>query len=254
MPARTRKRKTSEEEEEGTEHVTKPTNKTARTTKKKAKATQEESSKRSDKGAPKKGGADVKGATVNGKKQAKPSATSANEETERQANEVLRLLEDGAGSQKGTSRRSLFSSKIDAILKDGGGLTANKEVETRCVVYESVHGRIKHLQELMDEFDTINKSTINIRKPTESQQWARDAEDLAKVDKKAMEVAIQMLNSVVIAGEYSTLSRASARSGSEVERAAWRWLEGGMPAAEDTWGSTARETVRAFAGITKLLQ
>ncbi|KAK1237729.1 hypothetical protein MKX07_003565 [Trichoderma sp. CBMAI-0711] len=105
----------------------------------------------------------------------------------------------------------------------------------------------------MDEFDTINKSSINIRKPTEGQQWAQDAENVAKVDKKAMEVAIQMLNSVVIAGEYSNLSRASAGSGSEVEQAAWKWLEGGMPAAEDTWGSAARETVRAFAGITKLL-
>ena len=147
----------------------------------------------------------------------------------------------------------MFSAKVDAILKDGGDLGFNKGADTRCVVYESVRGHIKHLRELMDEFDTVNKSSINIRKPTEGQQWAQDAQDVAKVDKKAMEVAIQMLNSVVIAGEYASPLRASPGSGSEVEQAAWRWLQGGMPAAEDTWGSTARETVRAFSGITKLL-
>ncbi|TFA99197.1 hypothetical protein CCMA1212_008945 [Trichoderma ghanense] len=222
MPARTRKRKTSEEvdalclEETGAEQVAKPANKTARTTKRKPKAAPGESSK-SEAGASKKGRAGVK-----------PQMGSS------------------------TARGSLFSSKVDTILKDGGDLESNQQ-DTRCLVYESARGRIKHLQELMDEFDTINKSSINTKKPTEGQQWVQDAEDVAKVDKKAMEVAIQMLNSIVIAGEYASLSRASAGSGSEVEQAAWRWLEGGMPAAEDTWGSTARETVRAFAGITKLL-
>ncbi|OTA07022.1 hypothetical protein A9Z42_0078370 [Trichoderma parareesei] len=258
MPARTRKRKTSEEEEAGAEQITKPATKTARTTKRKPKAGQGDTTK-SDTGASKKGRTSANsGSSTGGRKQAKPSASGAKREIRKQADDLLLMLEnrlDGAGSHlgSGAARGSLFSSKVETILKETGDIGVNQAIDTRCVVFESVHGRIKHLQELMDEFDTINKSSINIRKPTEGQQWAQDAENVAKVDKKAMEVAIQMLNSVVIAGEYSNLSRASAGSGSEVEQAAWKWLEGGMPAAEDTWGSAARETVRAFAGITKLL-
>ncbi|KAL7812498.1 hypothetical protein V8C26DRAFT_406838 [Trichoderma gracile] len=258
MPARTRKRKTSEEEEAGAEQVTKPATKTARTSKKKPKAAQENTTK-SDTKASKKGRAGANsGSSIGGRKQAKPSASGAKRDIRKQADDLLHMLEnrlDGAGSHMGssTARGTLFSSKVDAVLKETGDIGVNQAIDTRCVVFDNVHGRIKHLQELMDEFDTINKSSINIKKPTEGQQWSQDAEDIAKVDKKAMEVAIQMLNSVVISGDYSNLSRASAGSGSEVEQAAWRWLEGGMSAAEETWGSAARETVRAFAGITKLL-
>ncbi|KAL6861045.1 hypothetical protein J3F83DRAFT_230460 [Trichoderma novae-zelandiae] len=253
MPARTRKRKTSEEEEAGPEEVSQPANKTARASKRKPKAAQGQS--KGEGGAPKKGRA---GGSSAGGKKTKPSASAAKREIRKHADELLSMLEnelDGSGSHdgSGTARGSLLSSKIDTVLKDGGDLGYNQAEDTRCVVYSSVHKRIKHLQELMDEFDTINRSSINIRKPTEAAQWTQDAEDMAKVDKKAMELAIQMLNGIVIAGEYTNLPRASAGSSDEVEQAAWRWLEGGMPAAEDTWGSTARETVRAFAGITKLL-
>ncbi|KAH0496417.1 hypothetical protein TgHK011_003778 [Trichoderma gracile] len=254
MPARTRKRKTSEEEEAGAEQVTKPATKTVRTSKRKPKVAQGPGdTTKSDTKASKKARTGASGSGTGGRTQAKPSASGAKRDIRKHADDLLHMLENRSHVGSSTARGSLFSSKVDAVLKETGDIGVNQAIDTRCVVFDNVHGRIKHLQELMDEFDTINKSSINIKKPTEGQQWSQDAEDIAKVDKKAMEVAIQMLNSVVISGEYSNLSRASAGSGSEVEQAAWRWLEGGVPPAEDTWGSAARETVRAFAGITKLL-
>ncbi|KAL6797877.1 hypothetical protein GGI42DRAFT_330121, partial [Trichoderma sp. SZMC 28013] len=56
------------------------------------------------------------------------------------------------------------------------------------------------------------------------------AKDVAKVNKKAMEMSIQML---VISGEHAfrcVLHRLQSppRSGDDVEQAAWRWIEGGL--------------------------
>ncbi|KAL6793621.1 hypothetical protein GGI42DRAFT_334119 [Trichoderma sp. SZMC 28013] len=142
-----------------------------------------------------------------------------------------------------TGNNSL-SSKVSALLQDG--------LDTQNIIHQKSLGRIKTLQHTLDEYEATNRDSIKVRKPAEGAQWEQDANDVSKVNKKAMEISIQMLNGLVISGEHAKSLR-SPRSGDDVEQAAWRWIEGGIPPADDTWGSSARETLKAFAGVAKLL-
>ncbi|OPB39824.1 hypothetical protein A0O28_0096710 [Trichoderma guizhouense] len=156
------------------------------------------------------------------------------------------MIEDQYNNARsGISGNNSLCSKISAILQD--------DLDTQNVIHQKSLGRIKALQHTLDEYETANRDSINVRKPTEGAQWEQDAKDVTKVDKKATDILIQMLNGLVISGEHAKSLRSPPRSGDDIEQAAWRWIEGGIPPADDTWGSSARETLKAFAGVAKLL-
>lgn len=156
-------------------------------------------------------------------------------------------------SESDTAKSSAPDSRIFAILKEAVTLGPKHEDNKHSTVYQKAFEFIQVLQKAIDEYDVMNKDTINITKPTEVKQWEQDAKDVVKVDQKAMGIALRALNGTVISGEYDNFLRSPVRSGDEVEQAAWRWLEGGIPAVEDTWGATARDTMKALAGFAKLL-
>ncbi|KKP00863.1 hypothetical protein THAR02_07041 [Trichoderma harzianum] len=156
------------------------------------------------------------------------------------------MIEDQYNNARsGMTGNNSLSSKISAILQDG--------LDTQNIIHEKSLGRIKSLQHTLDDYETANRGSINARKPTEGVQWEQDAKDVVKVDKKATDMLIQMLNGLVISGEHAKSLKSPPRSGDDIEQAAWRWIEGGIPPADDTWGSSARETLKAFAGVAKLL-
>ncbi|KAL7933493.1 hypothetical protein V8C35DRAFT_304562 [Trichoderma chlorosporum] len=140
---------------------------------------------------------------------------------------------------------STLSSKFTAILQDG--------IDTRNMAYQRSHDHLKTLQDTIHGYEAANRDSTKIRKPTQGAQWEQDAKDVTKVDKKAMEIMIQALNGLVLSGEHASFLHSLSRSSNDLEQAAWRWVEGGIPPAEDTWGSSARETLKAFAGVAKLL-
>lgn len=147
-------------------------------------------------------------------------------------------------NRSGITGNNSLSSKISAILQDG--------LDTQSVIYQQSHSRIKTLQHTLDEYETVNRDSIKVKKPIEGAQWEQDAKDVAEVDKKATDILIQTLNGLVISGEHAKSLR-SSRSGDDIEQVAWRWIESGIPPADDTWGSSARETLKAFVGVAKLL-
>ncbi|KAK4075010.1 uncharacterized protein Triagg1_4674 [Trichoderma aggressivum f. europaeum] len=239
MPAKTRKRKASEEEGDDVEEVPQPVKKTARKTQKKQVG---ESSKRSRAGPSNR----ATNSTLKKSKAASSSSKSAKSAIRRDADSLLHMIEGQYNNARSamTGNNSL-SSKISALLQDG--------LDTQNIIHQKPLGRIKALQHTLDEYETANRDSIKARKPAEGAQWEQDARDVAKVNKKAMEMSIQMINCLVISGEHATSLKSPPRSDDDVEQAAWRWIEGGIPSADDSWGSSARETLKAFAGVAKLL-
>ncbi|KAL6790030.1 hypothetical protein J3E68DRAFT_94692 [Trichoderma sp. SZMC 28012] len=227
MPAKTRKRKASEEDADEAEEIVQPVKKTSRAAR----------AKPSNRAA---------NNTLKKSKSASSSAKSAKSAIRRDADSLLHMIEDQFNNARsGFTGNNSLSSKISTILQDG--------LDTQNVIHQQSLGRIKTLQHTLDEYETANRDSINVRKPTEGAQWEQDAKDVVKVDKKATDILIQTLNGLVISGEHAKSLRSPSRSSNDIEQAAWRWIEGGIPPADDTWGSSARETLNAFAGVAKLL-
>lgn len=216
---------------DGIEEVLQPSKKTGRVTQKKPKAGPSNRAANS---------------TSKKSKSVSSSAKNAKSEIRRNADSLLRMIEDQYNkAQSGFTGNNSLSSKISAILQDG--------LDSQNIIHQKSLGRIKTLQHTLDEYETANRDSIHIRKPTEGAQWEQDAKDIVKVDKRATDILIQTLNGLVISGEHAKSLRSPPRSSDDIEQAAWRWIEGGIPPADDTWGSSARETLKAFAGVAKLL-
>ncbi|KAL7960271.1 hypothetical protein V8C34DRAFT_277439 [Trichoderma compactum] len=231
MPAKTRKRKASEEDGDEIEEIVQPSKKTSPTTQRKPRAGPSNRAANS---------------TLKKSKSSSSSAKSAKSAIRRDADILLHMIEDQYNNARsGITGNNSLSSKISALLQD--------DLDTQNIIYQKSLGRIKTLQHGLDEYEAANRDSIKVGKPTEGAQWEQDAKDVFKVNKKAMEISIQMLNGLVISGEHAKSLRSPPRSSDDIEQAAWRWIEGGIPPADDTWGSSARETLKAFAGVAKLL-
>lgn len=120
-------------------------------------------------------------------------------------------------------------------------------------IYRQSYEHLQGLQETIEQYRRLNNAKANLTKPTEVSQWEQDRTDVSQVDKRAMEIAIDMLNGIVL-GEKIASSRSPAPSADdEVDQAARRWLQTGVPIRESTWGDTAREVLSVIAGIAKIL-
>ncbi|KAH6607998.1 hypothetical protein Trco_004311 [Trichoderma cornu-damae] len=162
-------------------------------------------------------------------------------------------LKSGRTGARYEDRPGSIHSNVIATLEGVANLASKPAGEKQSRIYETSKECIKSLQRSMDEYEELNEGPINITKPAEGRLWELDVEDVSKVDKKAMSISLQILKGIVLSGEHANFLRSPARSGDEVEHAAWRWLEDGIPVLEDTWGAAARETLKALAAVTKLL-
>lgn len=114
---------------------------------------------------------------------------------------------------------------------------------------ELLHG----LQEAVDEYKQLNNAKTNLTKFTEVAQWEQDSKNISQVDKRATEIAVDMLNGIVLGEKRAESHRSPARQADEVEQAARRWLQTGVPLRGDTWGDAAREVLSALSGVAKIL-
>lgn len=120
-------------------------------------------------------------------------------------------------------------------------------------IYKKTCEHLQNMQETIDEYKRANHATANLTKPTEMSQWEEDSKDLTKVDKRAMEIVINTLNGFVLGEKKADYHRLPARPADEVEQAARKWLQTGIPIRQDTWGDAAREALKALSGIAKIL-
>ncbi|UKZ56343.1 hypothetical protein TrVGV298_010179 [Trichoderma virens] len=220
MPTRTRKRKASEEEGAEVGEVAQPAKKTARATQKKPRVNQEQSSKGGDSSKRVRAGPSNSAAGNASKKSksASSSSRSVKNEIRRNADELIHMIEDRYYNtpRSGTIGSISLRSNITTTLQDDLG--------TQNIVYQKSHNCIKALQGTIAEYEVTTRDLVNISKPTEGAQWEQDAKDVAKVDKKAMEILIQTLNGLIISGGHANSLRSPPRSGDDIEQAAWRLL------------------------------
>lgn len=120
-------------------------------------------------------------------------------------------------------------------------------------IYQKSCEHLQRMHATIDEYKLVNHATANLTKPTEIKQWEQDSKDITKVNKRAMEILINTLNGIVIEEKKAEYDRSPARSVDEVEQAARRWLQTGVSTREETWGSAARDAIKALSGLTKIL-
>jgi hypothetical protein len=137
-------------------------------------------------------------------------------------------------------------SKTTTRRKDAIDLEHESIRNDSNAIYRHTYEHLQGLQETIVQYRRLNNAKANLTKPTEVSQWDQDAKDVAQVDKRAMEIAI---------GEKTATSlRSPAPSADdEVDQAAKRWLQTGVPIRESTWGDAAREVLSVIAGIAKIL-
>lgn len=121
-------------------------------------------------------------------------------------------------------------------------------------IYQELCEHLQSLQETIDKYKKLNDITVSLKNPTEVGQWEQDSTSISNVDKRAMEIATDTLNGIVLGEKRADSHRSPAQSvDDEVEQAARRWLQTGIPIMEDTWGDAAREALNAFSGVAKIL-
>lgn len=169
------------------------------------------------------------------------------------ANEQLSCRVDDRPSNLG-SGPTATESKTTTRRKDAIDLEHESIRNDSNAIYRHTYEHLQGLQETIVQYRRLNNAKANLTKPTEVSQWDQDAKDVAQVDKRAMEIAIDMLNGIVLGEKTATSLRSPAPSADdEVDQAAKRWLQTGVPIRESTWGDAAREVLSVIAGIAKIL-
>lgn len=121
-------------------------------------------------------------------------------------------------------------------------------------IYLQSYEHLQGLQETIEYYRRLNNAKANLTKPSEVEQWKHDSTDIAQVNKRALEIATDGLNGMVLGERSANLHRSPAPSvDDEVDQAAKRWLQTGVPIKGNTWGDAAREALEAISGIVKIL-
>ncbi|PTB39884.1 hypothetical protein M441DRAFT_69751 [Trichoderma asperellum CBS 433.97] len=258
MPATTRKRKASEEED-ATPEVVPAAVKTSRASQQPSKARKSAKKGRS--------GTIENLNSARTPKSIKPTASSvstAKRDIRKKADELIHLIEIQSTNEVLVCRAedrlgnlgsgiTATESKTTPLRKTMIGLEHEQTSRNPNTIYQKSCEHLQNMQETIDEYKRLNHATANLKKPLEIKQWEQDSEDIAKVDKRAMEITINTLNGIVLGEKTADYPRSAAQLDDEVEQAARRWLRTGVSTREDTWGDVVREALKALSGITKIL-
>ncbi|KAK6447810.1 hypothetical protein FP744_10004060 [Trichoderma asperellum] len=144
-------------------------------------------------------------------------------------------------------------SKTTPLRKTMISLEHEQTSKSPNTVYQKSCEHLQNMQEAIDEYKRLNHATANLKKPLEIKQWEQDSEDIAKVDKRAMEIMINTLNGIILGEKKADYHHSPTQSADEIEQAARRWLQTGVSIREDTWGDAVREALKALSGIAKIL-
>ncbi|KAM0474815.1 hypothetical protein ACHAPX_007336 [Trichoderma viride] len=121
-------------------------------------------------------------------------------------------------------------------------------------IYRQLYENLQGLQEVIEDYRRLNNAKANLTKPSEVEQWKHDSTDIAQVNKRALNIATDGLNGMVLGERSANLHRSPAPSvDDEVDQAARRWVETGVPIKGNTWGDAAREALEVISGIVKIL-
>ncbi|KAL6892282.1 hypothetical protein GGI43DRAFT_386778 [Trichoderma evansii] len=257
MPARTRKRKASEEEDAAPE-VMPAAKKTSRAPCKSQKSSQEQPPKarKSSKKAQSENSESSNPTRASKKANSTASGVStAKRDIRKKADELIHIIESQAedGPSDLGSGTITTGTKMTPLWTDKIGLEPETIRRNPNTIYQKSCEHIQSMHETIEEYKRVNRATANLAKPAEIKQWEQDSKDITKVDKRAMEILINKLNVIVTGEKKAEHHRSLARSADEVEQAARKWLQTGISTGEETWGDAAREAIKALSGLAKIL-
>ncbi|PON20932.1 hypothetical protein TGAM01_v210217, partial [Trichoderma gamsii] len=191
-----------------------------------------------------------------GSKSATPSVSNAKRNIQGKADELLHLIEtqvEGDPSNLG-SCSTATESKMTPRRKDMIDLEHESISKGSNTIYQKSCEHLQSLRGAVDEYTRLNNAKANLTKPSEVEQWKHDSTDIAQVNKRALEIAKDGLNGMVLGERRANLYRSPAPSvDDEVDQAASRWLQTGIQRKGNTWGDAARDALEAISGIVKIL-
>ncbi|KAL7897861.1 hypothetical protein HDV63DRAFT_43613 [Trichoderma sp. SZMC 28014] len=254
MPTRTRKRKASEEDD-ATPEIIPAAKKTSRTTQRGSQGQSSKAKTSSKNGRSRTSGNLNSERASKSSKSTASSVSSAKRDIQRKADKLLHLIETQVEDGPSTlgSGPAAAELKTAPLRKDMIDLEHDSTSRGTNAVYEGSCKLLQDLQEAVDEYKRLNNAKTNLAKFTEMAQWEEDLKNITQVDTRAMEIAVDMLNGIVLGDKKAEPHRSSARPVDEVEQAARRWLQIEVPLRGDTWGDAAREVLCALSGVAKIL-
>ncbi|KAF4973417.1 hypothetical protein FSARC_311 [Fusarium sarcochroum] len=243
MPPRTRKRKASVTESNGTEDAAPKT-----TTRAPRKTATGATNQRRGKDA----ASELNGSS---KKKRKMLASDAKKQIQKQGSDLVKSID----------------SEIKARLpRDGGdALVKDLSSELACVLpwmssSPALQGKntqgfpqlmLKALEELqghVDAYDILVKKDTGIRAPTWI-RWEQDAKDLDEMSQHGLKMSSQIINHVIMPDVHG-LPAKPTESATGVENVAWDLVEEALPKmSDDTWGKVAQGQLKAFTEVLRLL-
>ncbi|EHK46326.1 hypothetical protein TRIATDRAFT_89713 [Trichoderma atroviride IMI 206040] len=259
MPARTRKRKASEEDD-ATPEVIPAANKTSRTSKRSSKT---KTSSRNGRSRATENPDPVR--VSKSSKSTTATVSNAKRDIRRKADELLYRIETRSANEELSCRvedgpsnlgsgPTATESKTTPHQKDVIDLEHDSIRQSSNAIYRQSYEHLQGLQETIEDYRRLNNAKANLTKPTEVEQWNHDSTNIAQVNKRALEIAIDGLHGNVLGEKNANFHRSPAPSADdEVDQAAKRWLQAGVPIREDTWGDAAREVLSVLSGIAKIL-
>ncbi|KAJ4169375.1 hypothetical protein NW754_016407 [Fusarium falciforme] len=111
---------------------------------------------------------------------------------------------------------------------------------------------LNELQNTVEGYEKLVKKETGIKAPT-WMHWEQDAKDLNNLGQQGLNMASKIVNHVIMP-DLHALPAEPAENASDIEKLAWELIEDAIPKRpEETWGKTAREQLKAFTGVLKLL-
>ena len=103
-----------------------------------------------------------------------------------------------------------------------------------------------------DAYASTSKQNTEIKKPS-WMRWKQDCKDLKTLNKKALDLAIRLVENGILPSSRSSPLRMSSRVG-DLEKLAWEILDGAMPQqGAVTWGTVAGAQLQALVSLSRAM-
>ncbi|KAJ4271610.1 hypothetical protein NW762_000315 [Fusarium torreyae] len=243
MPPRTRKRKASATESNGTEDAA-PKRATRAPRKTETSATNQRRGKNA-----------ARELNDSSKKKRKMLASDAKKQVQKQGSDLVKFIDSEIKARLprdgGDALVKDLSSELACILPwmSSSPALQKKSVQT---YPQLMLKALDQLQGHVDAYDTLVKQDTGIRAPT-WMRWGQDAKDLDEMSQYGLEMSSQIINHAIMPDIHG-LPDKPAESAAGVENVAWDLIEEALlQISDDTWGKVAQRQVKAFTEVLKLL-
>ncbi|KAI8719230.1 hypothetical protein NCS52_00703500 [Fusarium sp. LHS14.1] len=251
MPPKTRKRKPSVTESNQTEEVA--PKKTTRAPRKPATGTVRQGrGKNAANGA---GEGKLVGDGVGTSKRRKILVGDAKKQIQNRGNDLIKFINNEMKTRPPQVEKNILKEELSSELGPflpWMNLSSAPQKESPQSFPELILNTLNELQNTVEGYEKLVKKDTGIKAPT-WMHWEQDVKDLNNLGQQGVNMASKIVNHVIMP-DLHALPAKPAENASDIEKLAWELIEDAIPKRpEETWGKTAQEQLKAFAGVLKLL-